>query len=123
LNQNKTPLALDIIRAPTASSPDHASGAGLKLQGSSRQKSVLVEGLSRAIIQCCGDASNSFLLGNVNFLFLVHVAQEQHESAGTEHDGQTKGNPAIYVPSPRIGVSDESIKLVNRAPQRGQTYN
>jgi len=65
----------------------------------------------------------ALLLGDVNFFFLVHVAQEQQQRAGTEDDGQPERYPAVHVPSRRGVVGYELVELKNRTTQSGQTYN
>jgi len=68
-------------------------------------------------------ASSPPLLGDVNFFFLIDVAQEKQERAGAENDRQPERNPSIHVAAAGVRVGDELIKLVNRATQRSQTYN
>jgi len=63
----------------------------------------------------------TFLLGNVNFLFLVHMAQEQKQRAGAKQNGQRDGNYAR--PDPGSPWTGEHEKFINRASQSGQTYN
>jgi hypothetical protein len=79
--------------------------------------------LSQAIITIRAVILAALLLGDVNFLFLVHVAQEQQQGAGAEDDGQHEGNPTIRVPSARVGVGYELIEFKDRATQCGHSYN
>jgi hypothetical protein len=80
-------------------------------------------GLSQAIIPIRAVILAALLLGDVNFLFLVHVAQEQQQGAGAKYDGQHEGNPTIHAPSAGIGVGYELIKFKDRATQSGHSYN
>jgi hypothetical protein len=65
----------------------------------------------------------SLLLGDVNFLFFIHVAQEQQQRAGAENNSQEKRYPAVHVPASGVRVGYELVKFKNRTTQSGQTYN
>jgi hypothetical protein len=65
----------------------------------------------------------AILLGNVNFLFLIHMAQEQQQRAGAENHGAPERNPTVYVPASGVGVRYELVEFKNTTTQSGQTYN
>jgi len=68
-------------------------------------------------------ASNLCLLGNVNFFFLIHVAQEEQKGAGAKNNRQPQSAPTVKVSAAWVRVSNEPVKRENRATQRGHTYN
>src|SRR5712691_8981336 len=65
----------------------------------------------------------SLLLGDVNFFFLVHVAQEQQQRTSAEDNSQEERYPAVHVPASGVRVGYELVEFKNRTTQSGQTYN
>jgi hypothetical protein len=108
-------------QAQTASL-DQTLSAGLGLKHPRRRKHLSYR---RSVARSSNVEERSLqvmLLGDVNLLFLVHMPQEQQQSAGTKDNRQNHGNYAMRHPSASRGVELKE-ELKNRATQRGQAYN
>jgi hypothetical protein len=117
--KKETPFAQGRLALAQTASLDQTFNAGR--DAASFAPAMLTTGLSQAIIRPGQLILATSLLGDVNFFFLIHMAQEQQQRAGAKDNGQHQRNHSLPLEDAiRAG---KRPKFPTGSKQRGQTYN